>query len=84
MDFDDLLTRLNAALHGPDGERLASAIRRQFPAALVDEFQDTDPLQYRMLDTLYPVARPLPGTLLAMIGDRTGFTPFAAAISLPT
>ena len=69
MDFDDLLTRLDAALRGPDGERLASAIRRQFPAALVDEFQDTDPLQYRMLDTLYPVAQPLPGTLLAMIGD---------------
>ena len=72
----------------PDPEqrgRLAAAIRQQFPAALVDEFQDTDPRQYRILDALYQVAAPRPGTLLAMIGDQNRrFTPFAAAIFLPT
>lgn len=76
MDFDDLLIRLDQALQTdashPDPEqrgRLAAAIRQQFPAALVDEFQDTDPRQYRILDALYQVAAPHPGTLLAMIGD---------------
>src|SRR5687767_6691993 len=43
MGFNDLLTRLSAALHGPNGARLAAIIRAQFPVALIDEFQDTDP-----------------------------------------
>lgn len=53
MGFNDLLTRLDAALRGPNGERLASLIRAQFPVALIDEFQDTDPLQYRIFSKLY-------------------------------
>jgi exodeoxyribonuclease V beta subunit len=53
MGFDDLLTRLDAALGGPNGERLAAIIRKQFPVALIDEFQDTDPVQYRIFDTVY-------------------------------
>ncbi len=51
--FNDLLADLEQALHGPGGARLASAIRSRFPAALVDEFQDTDPLQYRILKAIY-------------------------------
>ncbi|WP_216624332.1 UvrD-helicase domain-containing protein, partial [Staphylococcus aureus] len=41
MGFDDMLTRLDHALQGPSGERLAAVIRQQFPIALIDEFQDT-------------------------------------------
>ena len=56
MGFDDMLTRLDAALQGPNGDRLAEVIRQQFPVALIDEFQDTDPLQYRIFDRIYRVA----------------------------
>lgn len=53
MTFDDMLTRLDKALQGDNGERLASVIRQQYPIALIDEFQDTDPVQYRIFDRLY-------------------------------
>lgn len=53
IDFDDLLTRLDEALCKPTGERLAKIIRQQFPVAMVDEFQDTDPIQYRILNKIY-------------------------------
>ncbi|NIC40788.1 exodeoxyribonuclease V subunit beta, partial [Aquabacterium sp. A08] len=69
MGFNDLLLRLDQALHGPNGERLAATIRRQFPVALIDEFQDTDPLQYRIFDRVYRVAQPEPDTALVLIGD---------------
>ncbi|EXJ16723.1 exodeoxyribonuclease V subunit beta [Imhoffiella purpurea] len=73
MGFDDLLRQLDSALD-PDlgGDRaahLAETIRRQFPVALIDEFQDTDPIQYRIFDRIYRVAKPHPGSALVMIGD---------------
>ena len=52
FDFSDLLQHLYHALQAPDG-RLADAIRQQFPVALVDEFQDTDPWQYGALSKIY-------------------------------
>ena len=69
MGFDDLLTRLDDALHGPRGDQLAATIRRQFPVALIDEFQDTDPVQYRIFNRIYRVAENHPDTCLLMIGD---------------
>lgn len=53
MTFDDMLTRLDEALQGSNGQRLANVIRQQYPIALIDEFQDTDPVQYRIFSTLY-------------------------------
>lgn len=53
LGFDDLLSRLDDALQQPGGEQLAQAIRQRYPVALIDEFQDTDPLQYRIFRTLY-------------------------------
>ena len=46
--YDDLLLDLHLALEGPGGERLAIGLRERFHAALIDEFQDTDPLQWRI------------------------------------
>ena len=69
MGFDELLTRLDAALQGPNGERLAALIRRQFPVALIDEFQDTDPLQYRIFDAVYGIAANPQDTAVVLIGD---------------
>jgi exodeoxyribonuclease V beta subunit len=56
FDFADLLQNLYHALQSPDG-RLAAAIRAQFPVALVDEFQDTDPWQFGSLSKIYSCQR---------------------------
>jgi len=69
MGFDDMLTRLDAALQGDNGERLAGVIRGQFPVALIDEFQDTDPLQYRIFDRIYDVQANRADGGLFLIGD---------------
>lgn len=69
LGFNDMLRALDQALQSPQGPQLAAAIRRQFPVAMVDEFQDTDPLQYRILDAVYRVSDPEPDTALVMIGD---------------
>ncbi|PAV46803.1 hypothetical protein CK486_16825 [Pseudomonas sp. HAR-UPW-AIA-41] len=53
LAFDDLLNRLNEALQGEGGATLAAALRRQYPLALIDEFQDTDPIQYRIFRSVY-------------------------------
>ncbi|KMN48071.1 exodeoxyribonuclease V subunit beta [Chromobacterium violaceum] len=47
--FDDLLTDLGAALdHPATGPLLAAQVADSFSVALIDEFQDTDPTQYRI------------------------------------
>jgi exodeoxyribonuclease V beta subunit len=69
MGFDDMLLRLDAALRGAGGERLATLIREQFPVALIDEFQDTDPVQYRIFDSVYRLEANDESTGLFLIGD---------------
>ena len=64
--FDDLLTGFSAALNVDQTGLLASAVREQFPVALIDEFQDTDPLQYGIFSHLY--SDPF-NSALVMIGD---------------
>lgn len=53
LGFDDLLSRLDEALSQPLGEQLAAAIRQRHPVAMIDEFQDTDPQQYRIFRAIY-------------------------------
>jgi exodeoxyribonuclease V beta subunit len=67
--FADMLERLRAALAGPNGEALRLRITRQYPVALVDEFQDTSPDQYQIFDLLYRVADNDPQLGLFLIGD---------------
>jgi exodeoxyribonuclease V beta subunit len=69
MGFDDMLLRLDAALQSDGGERLATLIREQFPVALIDEFQDTDPVQYRIFESIYRVEDNNPECGLFLIGD---------------
>lgn len=69
MGFDDMLTRLDAALQSDNGERLAQVIRTQFPVAMIDEFQDTDPLQYRIFDRIYAIDNNRDDCGLFLIGD---------------
>ncbi len=66
MSFDDLIHGVFAALNGPRGRALAATLRRRFPAALIDEFQDTDPVQYDIFRKVYATTR---GASLFLIGD---------------
>ncbi len=50
LGFDDLLRNMHAALASPE---LVAAARTQYRAALIDEFQDTDGLQYDIFRTLF-------------------------------
>ncbi|KFZ30572.1 hypothetical protein IDSA_08535 [Pseudidiomarina salinarum] len=69
MGFDDMLTRLRQALRSEHGEALAATIREQFPVAMIDEFQDTDPIQYEIFDRVYQLQQPAPQTGIFLIGD---------------
>ncbi|EDN69817.1 exodeoxyribonuclease V beta subunit [Beggiatoa sp. PS] len=53
QSFDDLLINLYKALKGKNGDNLARLIRNKFHAALIDEFQDTDPVQYEIFRRIY-------------------------------
>jgi exodeoxyribonuclease V beta subunit len=53
QSFEDLLFSLDAALQGPRGLELRRRIQGRFGAALIDEFQDTDPVQYRIFRSLF-------------------------------
>ncbi|MEJ8277521.1 UvrD-helicase domain-containing protein [Pseudonocardia spirodelae] len=65
--YDDMLTRLAAALRDPvRGPAARERLRSRFSVVLVDEFQDTDPLQWEILSLAFHEA---PGTTLVLIGD---------------
>lgn len=64
LTFDDLLHRLHRALDDPERRRpLQRAVREQFQVALIDEFQDTDLVQYAIFRRLFAEAP------LFLIGD---------------
>jgi exodeoxyribonuclease V beta subunit len=71
--FADMLERLDAALddavHGVTAQRLRQRILEQYPVALIDEFQDTSPVQLRIFDRLYRIAENDPTRALLLIGD---------------
>ena len=64
--FDDMLRQLDMALQSLRGTALADSIAEQYPLALIDEFQDTDPLQWRIFQRVYADR---PDTGLLLIGD---------------
>lgn len=65
ITYDDLLNRVEKALTGSEG--LSETLQKKYPAALVDEFQDTDPVQYSILDSIYTSQKT--DSSLVMIGD---------------
>ncbi len=52
LSFDDLLLQLNDALITQP--QLAEDLRKKYRVAMIDEFQDTDPIQYNIFKTLFP------------------------------
>ena len=61
--FDDMLFNLHERLINSPG--LPAALRARFPAALIDEFQDTDPLQFAIFNAIYGDA----SNPLFLVGD---------------
>ncbi|MGN6229995.1 MAG: exodeoxyribonuclease V subunit beta [Trinickia sp.] len=66
--FDDLLSNLHGALAAHPW--LAETLRARYPAALIDEFQDTDPLQFAIFERIFagPGSDGEPGPLF-LVGD---------------
>ena len=75
LNFDALLERVHAALGNErselegQGRPLADALWQAWPVALVDEFQDTDGVQYGILEAIYSRPDGSPRGRLVMIGD---------------
>ncbi|MFC7404105.1 UvrD-helicase domain-containing protein [Georgenia alba] len=65
MDYDDLLVLLRDALIHPEhGPAAAERVRQRYQVVLIDEFQDTDPVQWDILRTAFHGHR-----TLVLIGD---------------
>ena len=60
LAWDDLPIELDHALGSAGGARLAARIRHEFPCALIDEYQDTDPVQARIFSRIYAHPGPSP------------------------
>jgi len=80
LSFDDLLSRLRDALHDElAGLGAREALRQRYRIALIDEFQDTDPVQWAIFDTVFGHADTAAGdtaegddvtaTTLVLVGD---------------
>ena len=65
VSYSDLLAEVRAQLTDPARPTLAAELRSRYPAALVDEFQDTDPLQWDIFRTIYDA----PDATLFLVGD---------------
>jgi exodeoxyribonuclease V beta subunit len=63
--FNDMLANVHERLQHPDYPWLATSIRTRFPAALIDEFQDTDPLQLAIFRKIYDTD----DSLVFLVGD---------------
>ena len=67
LSFDGLIERTQEALQAHPA--LADALHVRWPVALIDEFQDTDALQYAVLDRIHRGGDGTPRGRLVMIGD---------------
>jgi exodeoxyribonuclease V beta subunit len=70
LAFQDQLSLLLEALESKSGITLARDLREQYPVAMIDEFQDTDSIQYRIFGHIYHAADELTEDFsLTLIGD---------------
>ncbi len=67
VSFDDVLVQLRDTLRGPGAASVVEALRSRFTVALIDEFQDTDRVQWEIFSTLFGVAGS--ATTLVLVGD---------------
>jgi exodeoxyribonuclease V beta subunit len=67
VSFDDVLVQLRDVLQGPGGAAVVEALRNRFTVTLIDEFQDTDRVQWDIFSTLFGGEGS--GTTLVLVGD---------------
>jgi exodeoxyribonuclease V beta subunit len=67
IDYDDMLEWVWQALEGPGGPALTAELRQRYRCALVDEFQDTDDLQWRIFHRVFVEGNE--GNRLFVVGD---------------
>ncbi|MCX7175451.1 MAG: UvrD-helicase domain-containing protein [Proteobacteria bacterium] len=65
VSFDDMLFNVYERLTNGSYPWLAASLKARFPAALIDEFQDTDPLQFEIFHSIYGAK----DTPLFLVGD---------------
>ncbi len=65
IGYDDLLTRLERALAGPQADVVRGRLEEQYRLVVVDEFQDTDVVQWHILRDAFTGSR----TSLVLVGD---------------
>ena len=53
MSFDDMITRLHEAIVIRQNKALQQSLQQKYKAAFIDEFQDTDKLQYEIFQTVF-------------------------------
>ena len=63
LSFDDLLMDMYVAVH--KSEEFCKLICQDFPVVMLDEFQDTDPLQFQIFNKIFRREN----TLMLMVGD---------------
>ena len=65
ISFSGLLDALDPDATDAEPQRWLAPIQQRYRVALIDEFQDTDPLQWRLLQACFAT----PNHLLLMVGD---------------
>jgi exodeoxyribonuclease V beta subunit len=53
LDYEDMLKWLADGLDGPRGKSLAATLRERYRVTLIDEFQDTDELQWKIFRQVF-------------------------------
>ena len=66
LDYEDMLAWLADALDGPRGKSLAATLRERYRVTLIDEFQDTDELQWKIFRQVFVEGG---GNTVYVIGD---------------
>lgn len=65
VTLNDALIGLREVLRGPSRDSLIAALRARYRVALIDEFQDTDPVQWEIFETLFGTD----ASTLVLVGD---------------
>lgn len=64
LSYDDMITNLHRSLVGKNNPGLVKVLQDKYKAVFVDEFQDTDRMQYEIFEKAFGT-----GTILFYIGD---------------